>query len=149
MKILVDADGCPVRKIVVNIAKTEEIPLLIVSNLHHHIEEDYGEHLRVDDSVDEADHAIISRTQKADLVITQDYGLAALALSKGAYVLHQDGWFYTNETIDGLLMKRYLGQKMRKRNKRLSVIPKRTQVQNTNFEKALKMFIDKTKTMRD
>ena len=142
MKILVDADGCPVRKIIVKITKAEEIPLLIVSNIHHQIDEDYGQHLVVDAEFDEADHVILANTNQGDLVITQDYGLASLVLSKQAYALHQDGWFYTEENIDSLLMKRYLGQKIRKKTKRFSSIPKRTLEQDKQFEKALRAFID-------
>ncbi len=141
MKILVDADGCPVRKIVVRIAKAENIPLFIVSNIHHEIDEDYGKIITVDASFDEADHVIVSHTEKGDLVVTQDYGLASLVISKGAFAIHQDGWFYTEDNIEGLLMKRYLGQKMRRANKRFSSIPKRNKSNDEAFEKALKRFV--------
>ena len=143
MKILIDADGCPVRKIVVKIAKAEDIPLVIVSNYNHEINEEYGEIISVDASFDHADHVIVSKTLPGDLVITQDYGLASLVLSKKGFAMHQDGWLYTEDNIEALLMRRYLGRKIRKETKRFSYIPKRKKHQDENFHKGLSDFIKK------
>ncbi len=141
MKILIDADGSPVRKIVVRLAKEFQIPLIIINNVNHQIEEDYGECIMVDSGHDVADHAIVARVQKGDLVVTQDYGLAALVLGKQGYALHQDGWMFTNDNIDRLLMRRHLAQQMRRAHKRPPVIKKRTKQQDAAFEKALLKFV--------
>jgi uncharacterized protein YaiI (UPF0178 family) len=141
MTILLDADGSPVRKFVVEIAKKHNIDLIIVSNIHHMIEEPYGEIVTVDDAHDQADHEIVKRTKKGDLVITQDYGLASLILAKGAYAMHQDGWFFTHSNIDHLLMTRHLNQKMRRAGKRTKNMKKRKQETNTIFIQALERFL--------
>ena len=145
MKILIDADASPVRKIVVKLAKAHHIELIIVSNVNHDIHEAYGTIITVDQGFDSADHKIVGLTNKGDLVITQDYGLASLILSKKAYALHQDGWFFNKDNIDQLLMSRYLNQKLRKVNKRLKPIPKRKQDQNDAFEQALNAYIENYK----
>lgn len=111
MKIIVDADASPVLNIVIELAKKYQIDLLIVSDYNHMIQSDYGEIKRVDKGQDQADHEIMSQTNSGDLVVTQDYGLASLVLLKKADVLNQNGWFYTQDNIDRLLMQRQISQK--------------------------------------
>ena len=55
---------------------------------------------------------------KEDLIVTQDYGLASLALAKGCIVLHHKGYKYTNDNIEQLLQTRYLSAMVRKSGKR-------------------------------
>ncbi|MFP4287008.1 MAG: YaiI/YqxD family protein [Candidatus Izemoplasmataceae bacterium] len=141
MKIIIDADASPVRKIVVEIAKKYEIELIMVSNINHEIAESYGRVYTVDQGQDSADHLIVSLTNKNDLVVTQDYGLAALVLAKGAQAIHQDGWFFTNDNIDQLLMSRHLNQKLRKVNKRIKPIPKRQKKQDEEFKITLERYL--------
>lgn len=43
--------------------------------------------------------------QKGDIVVTQDYGVAAMALGKGAYAIHQSGKWFTNDNIDEMLFQ--------------------------------------------
>lgn len=144
MKIIVDADASPVLNIVVELAKKYQVDLLIVSDLNHMIQTDYGHIKTVDTGLDQADHEIMSQTNKGDLVVTQDYGLASLVLLKSADVIHQNGWFYTHENIDMLLMKRQLSQKMRKKSKRYAYIPKRTKENDQAFSIALESWIKKS-----
>jgi uncharacterized protein YaiI (UPF0178 family) len=141
MKILLDADGSPVRDSVVPLAKTYQIPLIMVSNFNHDIHEPYGTHIQVDEGADVADHEILKRTNKGDLVITQDYGLASLILGKEAYALHQDGWFYTDTNIDMLLYQRHMGAKMRKVSKRYGHTKKRKKDDDRLFYQALEDFL--------
>jgi hypothetical protein len=146
MKILIDADGCPVRQITEEIAKEYHIPVVIVSNIHHQIKSDDALVITVDSGRDMADHEILKRTSKNDLIITQDYGLASLILMKNAYALHQDGWFYTENNIDMLLMQRQIGQKMRQAKKRYKHIPKRKEEDDLLFSKTLRKFLDDRRT---
>jgi len=141
MRIFIDADASPVRKIVVEIAKKHHIPLTMISNINHEINEEYGEIIKVDQGFDSADHKIVELCQKGDLVITQDYGLAALILGKNAYAMHQDGWLFTNHNIDMLLMRRHHNHVMRKASKRTPHIPKRKAVQNKHFEENILLFL--------
>jgi len=141
MKILIDADASPVRNITTELAKEYGVDLIIVCNVHHMIQTDYGKVITVDAGSDVADHEIVRLTQKNDLVITQDYGLASLILLKGAFALHQDGWFYTGDNIDTLLLQRHLSQKMRKAKKRHGHIKKRTESDNEKFKETLNKFL--------
>lgn len=141
MKILIDADASPVRNIVIDVAKKYEIKVIIVSNFNHRIVSDYAQVITVDEGRDVADHEIIKQTEKGDLVVTQDYGLASLILMKKADCLHQNGWFYTNENIDMLLMQRQISQKIRRSKQKNTHIPKRTKEDDLLFKEKLEKYI--------
>ncbi|MFW5794355.1 MAG: YaiI/YqxD family protein [Bacillota bacterium] len=143
MKILIDADASPVRDISIELAKKYSVELIIVCNVHHMINTDYGKVITVDSGKDVVDHEIIKLTKKDDLIITQDYGLASLALLKGANVLHQDGWFYTEDNIETLLLQRHLSQKMRQSKRRHGHISKRKESDNQKFKEALEKFLNR------
>ncbi|NLB89891.1 MAG: DUF188 domain-containing protein, partial [Clostridiales bacterium] len=100
-----------------------------------------GEVLQVAKGVDSVDFAIANRLQKGDIVITQDYGLAALCLGKGALVLRQDGYEYTDEQIQGLLMMRYENQKIRQRGGRVKGPKKRSEKDNQMFCQSLEKIL--------
>ena len=91
MEIYIDADGCPVINMAVKIAKHKNIPVTIVKNYAHEIQDDYAKIVTVDISSDSADYYIANHIKKEDLLITQDYGLAAMALARGASCINQNG----------------------------------------------------------
>jgi uncharacterized protein YaiI (UPF0178 family) len=95
----------------------------------------------VDKARDSVDIALINKTEKGDIVVTQDYGLAAMVLAKGAKALNQNGLIYTKDNIDKLLFERHIGQKVRRSGGRTSSIPKRTKENDTDFENALSRMI--------
>lgn len=113
MKILVDADACPVTRIVEQIAKREDIPCVLLCDTNHVLSSDYSEVKIIGAGADAVDFALLNLCQRGDLVVTQDYGVAAMILGKGAYGIHQSGRWYTNQNIDQLLMERYLAKKAR------------------------------------
>ena len=137
MKILVDADGCPVTKIAVALAKEREIPVTIVCDTAHQFNDDYADVVVVDKGADSADFKLVNMTNAGDVVITQDYGLAAMCLSKNAKVLNQNGMIYTSDNIDGLLLSRHTAKKIRNAGGRLKGPAKRTKQQNEDFKIAL------------
>lgn len=137
MKILVDADACPVKNIIEKVAKKFNIEVLMFIDTSHILESDYSKIIQVGQGQDAADIAIINNTKKDDIVITGDYGVASLALVKDAYVISFNGMYYTHENIDRLLFERHIGKQQRKAGKRNSRIKKRTQDLDMNFEKAL------------
>jgi len=141
MKILVDADACPVKDIILKTAKEFKVELIIIKNYSHEIYDDYAKIITVDQGRDMADLVLINNTKEGDIVITQDYGVAALALGKKAYAINQDGWLYTNENIDELLLKRHIGREVRRVEKRFSKIPKRTKEDNLKFEKRFRELV--------
>lgn len=133
MKILVDADGCPVVDQTVALAKAYRIPVVLLCDTAHQLEREGVKTIVVSQGADSVDIALVNRTQSGDIVVTQDYGLAALCLSRQARVLNQDGWAYTPENIDGLLQLRHTAGRLRRSGGRLRSIPKRTRAQDAAF----------------
>ena len=114
MHVFVDADACPVVTIFENIAKKYKAEVMLLCDTNHILASDYCEVVVVGAGADAADYKLISICQKGDIVVSQDYGLAALALGKSAYAIHQSGRWYTNENIDQMLMERHLNKKARR-----------------------------------
>ncbi len=137
MRIYVDADACPVKEIIVKLAKQFSVQVIMVSDTSHELRDGYSTILTVDKSRDSADLAIINQVQCGDIVVTQDYGVAAMALAKNCHPIHQNGMLYTAQNMDRLLFERHLGQKMRRSGKKTHGNRKRTAEDNRAFEKAL------------
>ncbi|EYE89548.1 hypothetical protein Q428_01840 [Fervidicella metallireducens AeB] len=134
MKILVDGDACPVKDIIVKVAKEFKIDVVIFIDTSHIYSDDYSVVVTVDKGADSVDIALINKTQPGDIVVTQDYGLATMVLSKKGYAINNHGLIYTNENIDALLMQRYIGQKLRKSGVKTHNPRKRTSEDNSKFE---------------
>lgn len=113
MKIYVDADACPVISIVEQVAENNNISVTLLCDTNHVLVSDYSEVKIVGAGADAVDFALINLCRRNDIVVTQDYGVAAMALGKGAYAIHQSGKWYTDENIDLMLMERHLGKKAR------------------------------------
>ncbi len=137
MKILIDADGCPVVDITIRIARENGLACLILCDAAHEIEREGAVTLTFMSGQDQVDFELVNRVQAGDIVITQDYGLATMCLARKALVLNQDGREYTNQNIDSLLMARDTARKIRRSGGRLKGPPKRTREQDQSFEKAL------------
>ena len=114
MQIFVDADACPVVGIVEKIAKQHNVPVTLLCDTNHVLSSDYSEVIVVGAGADAVDYKLISICCKGDIVVSQDYGVAAMALGKGAYAIHQSGKWYTNDNIDQMLMERHLNKKARR-----------------------------------
>lgn len=142
MKIYIYADGCPVVKNTLKIAEKFNIPCVIICDTAHRIEHENVETIVVDKGADSVDFYLVNLIQKGDIAVTQDYGLAAMCLSKRAVVLNQDGIEYTNENISGLLEFRAVSKKIRQSGGRLKGMPKRTGNQDKTFEKALENILN-------
>ena len=119
MKILVDADACPVKDIIERIAKELEIQVIMLIDTSHILTSSYSEIISISKAPDAVDFALINRTNKGDIVVTQDYGVAAMALGKGAYAIHQSGKVYTDNNIDQMLMERHIAKKKRRAGERV------------------------------
>ena len=141
MKLFIDGDGSPVVKESVDIAKKYNLNVIIVKNFAHHIEDSYAEVVTVDISNDSADYYIVNRAKKGDIVVTQDYGLAALALAKGVLVINQDGLIFNEYNINSLLDQRYVHAKMRSQGLRHSNPKKRKLEADHKFTAALEELI--------
>lgn len=141
MTVLIDADGCPVTDIAIRLCREFHIPCLILCDTAHEFHRDGAQTLVFDKGADSVDYAIANRVRKNDLVITQDYGLASMCLSRGCRVLHQDGWEYTCDNIDALLLVRHESRKHRAAGGRFKGPKKRSTQQDHTFESALRSFL--------
>ena len=108
MHIYVDADACPVIRIVENIARNYNIETTLICDTNHVLTSDYSDVVTVSAGADAVDFKLVNLCTRDDIVVTQDYGVAAMALSKGAYAIHQSGKWYTNDNIDRMLMQRHI-----------------------------------------
>lgn len=144
MKILVDADACPVVFLVEKIAKEKGIPVILLCDTNHVLHSDYSEIKVIGEGSDAVDLALINLCRKKDIVVTQDYGLAALVLGKGAYGIHQSGKWYTDDNIDILLMERHMAKEARRASSKshLKGPRGRTREDNISFEKSFRKLLE-------
>lgn len=141
MKIIIDADACPVKDITEELALEYSIELIMVSNINHLIRSNYAQVIVVDGFDQSADIAIINLSKPGDIVITQDYGLASMALAKGSYAIDPLGKQFTEENIEGLLMQRYINQKARRAGERINGPRKRLSLDNSRFKRNMRQLI--------
>lgn len=143
MRILIDADGCPVVRLTVSIAKKHHIPVTIVCDTSHDFSGYDVKVITVDKGADSADFKLVNLISAGDIAVTQDYGLAAMCLSKRAHALNQNGIVYTSDNIDSMLMSRHLNKKLMRSGKHLKGPKKRTDARNVSFAEALEELIAK------
>ena len=141
MKILVDGDGCPVIDIAIKVAKAHDLEIIVVKNYSHELWDDYATIVTVDQSPDSADYYIANKAQEGDIVVTQDYGLAAMAISKGAMCINQNGLIISSKNIGTLLERRHINREIRRKHKKYTKFKKRDPKQDVKFEKKLKSLI--------
>lgn len=141
MKVLIDADACPVVDIAVTLCRQYKTQCLLLCDTAHEMRRDGAETLVFDKGADSVDYALVNRVESGDIVITQDYGLASMCLAKGARVLHQDGWEYTQFNIDALLFQRHASREYRAAGGRIKGPAKRKSVQDQAFEDALRRML--------
>lgn len=145
MQIWVDADACPVVRLVEQAAKRRKIPVTLLCDTKHVLTSDYSQVIIIGAGADAVDFALVNRCRAGDLVVTQDYGVAAMALGKGAWGIHQSGKWYTQENIGGLLMDRHLAQKARRSSGKhhLKGPRKRTPADDEAFAASLEKLLDR------
>jgi len=137
MNLLIDADACPVTDIALHIAQTFHVPAVLFCDSAHFYSRQDAQVVTVMKGADSVDFTLVNRAAPGDVVITQDYGLAAMCLSKGTYVLRQDGLQYTEENILSLLNQRHEVKKRLRAGGRVRGPKKRDSAQDEAFQKAL------------
>ncbi|MFI3252299.1 MAG: DUF188 domain-containing protein [bacterium] len=144
-KVLIDADACPVWRIAVKICKENDVEYVLVCDVSHQFKEEFNV-VYVDGGADAADYKIVALTNSGDVVITQDYGLATMVLSKSAYAINQNGMIYDDKNIMGLLESRAFNAKMRRTKKAHIKGPKkRIEDQDVSFRDSFTKLILKIK----
>ena len=144
MRIVIDGDGCPVKEEVIELADEFHLPVVIVTSFDHFSSKDYPAFVHfvyVDKGADSADYAIMNQLAKSDVVITQDYGLASLALGRAQAVFHHSGKRYLPETIQFLLDQRYLSAKMRKAKQKTKGPKPFTSADRAKFQAIFREFL--------
>ena len=136
MRILVDADACPVKEIIVRLAKERNIPVTMLIDTSHQLNDGYSTIITVDKQADSVDFKLMGLLTAVDIVVTQDFGLAAMVLGKGATAINQNGLVFSNDNFDKLLMERHIGAKVRRGGGRTKGPAKRTKEDNDRFESA-------------
>ena len=142
MEIFIDADGCPVTELTIRLATQYEIPCTIVCDTSHQLERPGIRTITVSKGADSVDFALVNQIHPGDVVVTQDYGLAAMCLSRKAIPIHQDGMRYTEDNIDSLLFFRAAAKKIRYAGGRLKGPSRRTPAQDKAFAAALAALLE-------
>lgn len=129
MRIIVDADACPGREIIEKAAQKNCIEVIMYCDINHILKSDYSKIVYVDSGFQSVDMKIANEAKKGDIVVTQDFGVAAMVLGKNAYALSPKGNIYSNDNIERLLFERHLGQKVRRGGGR-TVNPKKRDIED-------------------
>lgn len=129
MHLFIDADGCPSVRSAVECARRHGVAATLVCDTAHRFDLPGAEVVYVDRGPDSADLCLANRLSPGDVAITQDYGLAALCLARGARAVHPSGMEYTSGNIDSLLLARHTARKLRNAGERLKGPSKRTREQ--------------------
>ena len=141
MKILIDADGCPVVDLTVRLAAKHGAECVILCDTAHEFNREGVQTVVVEKGADSVDFKLVNLVREGDIVVTQDYGLAAMCLARKAIPLSQNGMVYTDKNIDQLLFTRYVSKKIRNSGGRLKGPSKRKLEQDKAFEEALERLI--------
>ena len=150
MTIFIDADACPVTRIAERIAKQYNVPVTLLCDTNHVLTTDYSSIIAVGAGTDAVDLALINMCKQGDIVVTQDYGVAALALGKGVRAIHQSGRWYTDDNIDAMLMERHMAKKARRSAKNhLKGLSKRTKDDDIRFAESFERMIQEAKNEPD
>ena len=143
MTVFVDADACPVVRETIEVSKKHGVPVTLLCDTNHVLVSDYARVEVIGAGADAVDFALVNRCQKGDIVVTQDYGVAAMALGKGARPIHQSGLWFSDQNIDGLLAERHMHKKARMANAKhhLKGPKKRTPEDDARFSESLERLI--------
>jgi len=138
MRIIIDGDACPqkVREICENAAVEFQVELIIVVDMDHYIQSSH-QVVVVEQGRDSVDYKIVQIFKEGDILVTQDYGLASLVLSKATAIIHTSGFFINKNNMDSLLQSRYISERVRNQGIKTKGPSKRTKEQDENFKKCL------------
>lgn len=141
MKIIVDGDSCPCKDIIERVAMKYSIPVTIFCDINHYITSDYANVIVVDSGFQFVDMKVVNEVNAGDIVVTGDYGVAAMTLSKKGFPISGSGYIYNEKNIDRLMMERHLNAKARRGGQKTSNPKKRKQEDDVRFENTLNNII--------
>ncbi|MCL2287504.1 MAG: DUF188 domain-containing protein [Firmicutes bacterium] len=138
MTIFIDGDGCPVVDITIRLAAEAKVDCVIICDTAHIFDKPGAKTITVSKGNDSVDFTLVNLVAKGDIAVTQDYGLAAMCLARGAVPINQNGMVFNDNNMDSLLMQRHIGKRIRIAGRRLKGPAKRTKAQNQAFEEKLR-----------
>lgn len=127
MRIIVDADACPGKLLIEKAAVENNIEVKLYCDMNHVLESETSQVIYIESGSQNVDIAVTNEAKKGDIVITQDFGVAAMVLGKNCYAISPKGYIYDNDNIDGLLFQRHISAKVRRGGGKTSNPKKRTQ----------------------
>lgn len=142
VKVLIDADGCPVVDQTIAAARKFNLDVILLCDTSHEMYREGAETVTVSKGPDAVDFVLVNRVKKGDIVVTQDYGLAAMVLAKQGYPIDQNGRLYSEENIDQLLHGRHIAKKIRQGGGRMKGPKKRKPEDNETFTVNLEELIE-------
>lgn len=143
MTVYIDADACPVVRETEDIARKYNIKVVLLCDTNHVLTSGYSEVIVIGAGADAVDFALVNRCKAGDIAVTQDYGVAAMVLSRKAYAIHQSGMLYTEDNIDRLLTERHISKEARRSSSKNHIKgpKKRTEEDNKCFSESLEKLI--------
>lgn len=141
MRIIVDADACPGRQIIDELGKEYGLEVIMYCDINHALFSEYSSIRYMDSGFQSVDMAIANEARANDIVVTQDFGVAAMVLGKKAHAIGPKGFVYTNENIDKLLFERHIAQKVRRSGGKTVSPKKRTREDDERLHKNLEKLI--------
>jgi len=143
MQIYIDGDGCPVVEETLTVARRYAVPCTICCDTSHVFEKPGAKTLVFSKGADSVDFALVNLIKAGDLVVTQDYGLAAMCLARKAFVLDQNGREYRDDNIDAMLLQRHTARKIRAGGGRLRGPAKRKSEQDAAYQESLEALLQR------
>lgn len=141
MRIIIDADACPSINLIEKLAFSYNIPVVIYCDNTHNITSEYAQVITIDKGYQNVDIAIANDANECDVVLTQDYGLALIVLTKKAKAIHPKGLIYNFDNLDLMLAERHLNATLRRNGHRTKGPKKRSIIDDENLINNLKILI--------
>ncbi|MFL0268554.1 YaiI/YqxD family protein [Candidatus Clostridium radicumherbarum] len=114
MRIIVDADACPGKDIIESLGKEHDLEIIMYCDINHVLNSSYSTIKYMDSGFQSVDMAVANEAKERDIVVTQDFGVAAMVLGKKCFAISPKGYIYDNNNIDKLLFERHISAKVRR-----------------------------------
>lgn len=137
MRIIVDADACPGKDIIERLGKENGLEIIMYCDINHVLHSDYSTIKYMDSGFQSVDMAVANEAKEKDIVVTQDFGVAAMVLGKKCYAISPKGYIYSDDNIDKLLFERHISSKVRRSGGKTSNPKKRSREDDERLYKNL------------
>jgi uncharacterized protein len=133
MRIIVDADACPGKLLIEKAAIENNIEVMMYCDMNHILQSDTSRIIYIESGFQSVDMAVANEAKKGDIVVTQDFGVAAMVLGKKSYAISPKGYIYDDKNIERLLFERHISSKVRRGGGKTSNPKKRTPEDNVRL----------------